>query len=111
MSDLRQQLEQMKATYPAAKYAADLAADVLRIQHRGRRDVIVRIGIGALAGVAAAIAVYVSSTRVAPPTSGPQNVVAVAPTPTTVPAEQRYAALNELPAVPSVPSDVPLSPS
>jgi hypothetical protein len=121
MTPLREQLDQARKQYAAEKYPGDLAADVLG---RHRPHVLFRIGAisAAMAGLAAAVAVWVA-TRPAPPQSGqPTQTVAIAPTPapkmTPAPATAGSTdeptdvttALSGFSSATEFPESVPLSP-
>src|SRR3954468_492792 len=110
MTPLREQLDHARDHYAAQKYPGDLATDVL---DRHRPSILFRLGAAsaALAGLAAAVAVWVA-TRPAPPSAQPATPSQVAlATPTTSPSIDDVASsLSGLTSVAEFPESVPLSP-
>jgi hypothetical protein len=117
MSDLRKQLDSLKADYQAAKYPGNLAADVLDIHHS--RPILRIAGWSAvITGLAAAVVIWVA-TRPATQSPAPGRTIAA-----TQPAEEIIIAeapadeevievesIAEMGTTPAFPTDMSFAPS
>ena len=102
MSELRNQLEQARQTYAAARYPGDLATDVLPAP---RRDALRWIGAAvALSGVAAAIVVSWAVLRGRGQTGADEPVRISAPIASAVSDQSPFAFTLEIPSMPPMPA-------
>jgi hypothetical protein len=108
MSEFREQLQSAKREYADARYAGDLAADLFG-RHSGRPSYVLRISL-AVAGIAAAVALFLTLYKVLSPdglpTDGPMH-----PQIATTGSQMLDLTLPAMPASPTLPEGTTLVPS